>query len=266
MRRIITILLVFCSLISVGQFRLPTVNLRNGLVMYMKFEETIGTTAFDETKNSNDGTINGATINQTGKIGKCYSYNGTSNSIAIGNIGISYPFCVSSWVKHNGTTSNSNIFSASSGTDAFYHSVYLDYNGGVNDNIVIRSYDGTVRDNAYQYNFTSGEWLHIVAVWESAISRKLYFNGALVATGTISVSGIGLENVTIGVSADNTPTNYFGGYIDDTSVYYRALSLIGVKQLYNSGNGLLYVYENYLNDGDFEKFNNYAKEYFALNK
>jgi len=43
--------------------------LTDDLVSYYKLDETSGTTAVDSF-GSNDGTVNGATVNQTGKIGK----------------------------------------------------------------------------------------------------------------------------------------------------------------------------------------------------
>lgn len=254
MKSLLIILLLFYSTMVFGQ-----TSMRNGLIDVWRMENNANGVK------GNNGTPTDITYT-TGKKGNAAVLNGTSSKIDLGDISLSYPFSVSAWVKHNGTTANSNIVSVSSGTDAFYHTVFLDYNGGVNDNIVIRSYDGTVRDDAYQYNFTSSEWLHIVAIWVSATSRKLYFNGNLVASGTISVSGIGFDNSTIGVSADNTPTNYFGGNIDEVTVAKREYTTLEVKNLYNSGDGILMVYENYLKDGDYEKFDNYAKEYFALNK
>src|SRR6056297_3914362 len=56
--------------------------LKNNLISVWEFDETSGTTAFDS-NGSNDGTINGATINQTGKIDKAFDFDGSNDYVSI---------------------------------------------------------------------------------------------------------------------------------------------------------------------------------------
>jgi hypothetical protein len=97
-------------------------NLLDGLVSYWKFDETSGTTSYDAV-GSNDGTITGATINQTGKINTAYDFDGTDD-----NVSISYPvdyktgnFSVSLWA----------IADANSGTDWLWSFVQDRYQRGI---------------------------------------------------------------------------------------------------------------------------------------
>ena len=75
-----------------------------------------------------------------------------------------------------------------------------------------------------------GTWVHIVGVWDGAMS-ELYVNGVLlsnrVTTGTIVVDNGPLE---IGRYAN--AASYYNGAIDDVRIYNRALSTNEVQQLY----------------------------------
>ena len=52
-------------------------------ISYYYLDEASGTTAYDALGNYN-GTNNGATVNQAGKVGKAYSFDGTNDRINLG--------------------------------------------------------------------------------------------------------------------------------------------------------------------------------------
>ncbi len=55
-----------------------------GLLSYWKFEEGVGGTATDSSGNSHDATINGATLDQVGQVGKAFSFSGSAeNSVTV---------------------------------------------------------------------------------------------------------------------------------------------------------------------------------------
>ena len=78
-------------------------------VAHYKLDETSGSTAIDSSGNGNDGTINGATVNQIGYNGSvgAYSFDGTDDYVDIGHISsLNFSrtdnFTISCWVNVNG--------------------------------------------------------------------------------------------------------------------------------------------------------------------
>lgn len=75
--------------------------LLNGLIAYYKLDETEGTTAYDETANNLDGTVDAA-INEIGKLGQCYKFNGTDDEVIMGDASALKPtgaFTMACWYK-----------------------------------------------------------------------------------------------------------------------------------------------------------------------
>jgi hypothetical protein len=74
-------------------------DLLNNLLSVWELDETTGSTVYDS-YGSNNGTIVGASLNQSGKINSSVGFNGLSNYINMGNVlNINYnePFTISTW-------------------------------------------------------------------------------------------------------------------------------------------------------------------------
>ena len=88
-------------------------------------------------------------------------------------------------------------------------------------------------------NLTSGEWSHVVAVFEPSTSLKVYVNGSLAGTNTTSIPAT-MDSTTAAITIGRfTPafgTGYlFGGNIKDMAIFDTNLSASDVTALYNSG-------------------------------
>jgi hypothetical protein len=91
-------------------------------------------------------------------------------------------------------------------------------------------------------NLPSGQWEHLVVVYDGASNWKIYVNGIYKGTEVLTVTSETFANYFIGAGQKNatqfqTPDLYFKGMIDDVRVYNRALSATEVQQLYNSNAG-----------------------------
>jgi hypothetical protein len=67
--------------------------LTDNLVAYYKLDETSGSTAVDVIA-ANNGTITGATVNQAGKIGTAYSFDGGDHVVATSAVVLRLTHCV----------------------------------------------------------------------------------------------------------------------------------------------------------------------------
>ena len=103
-------IVVLITLILMLSFNFAS--LTTDLVSYYNFDETSGTTATDSLS-ANAGTITGATINQTGIIGKAYSFDGTGDYVTLANESnfdfmnsVTADATICFWYKQNGATVN----------------------------------------------------------------------------------------------------------------------------------------------------------------
>jgi len=104
-----------------------------------------------------------------------------------------------------------------------------------NDNTMLMFWDSTSWRCSATGAISVGKWIYVTAVYNGSNLVSFYKNGVLfsstAATALASYSG------TRGIGAagvNATPSNFFGGYLDDVRIYNKALSAQEVKQLYTS--------------------------------
>jgi hypothetical protein len=207
-------------------------SLVNGLVGYWPFCGN----AYDQSGNSNNGVVNGAslTTDRFGNTNSAYNFNGTSNKINFGTsqslINLSQ-FTYSVWINR----------SVNCGNDAI---VISNYGGNWAGNLlfgkVINNGDAQIRLHKQNLSINSSssisdnQWINLVAVKDNN-TLKLYKNGLLIQTTDISNFG-SVNNMSfpfvIG-GAGWSDSNYFMGKIDDVGVWNRALTPQEISQLYN---------------------------------
>ena len=176
-----------------------------------------------ENKGTSGATVTnyGATVNDSGKIGKCYSFDGSNDAISIGNLStiVDTDFSFSCWFYHDNTWSSKRwetIFGGPSGFE-------LEAKEGNTNSPVIRAYswgNGTI---TYELN----KWNHL-AMTRNSTETKFYLNGELKLTG--SRGSIPSGNYFIGSWRDSTSQN-FKGKFNDVRLYDHALSAKEVKEL-----------------------------------
>ena len=242
MKRIFSILLSLILTISVyGQMMIPGVvassggsvtTLTNGVISSWKLDETSGD-ALDAVS-TNDGTLVASpTRGVTGKIGYCYTFNGTSQYIDMGaHVSALEPTAVTlaAWFKISVSsydTPASNINAAlTTGygmtTEATKLRGFAGYGTGVNIT------GGT--------SINTGAWFHAVFTCDGSYIR-LYINGSSDATAVAFPYSI---TYTAGqkffIAGRGDPAQFFAGSLDNITVWNRALTTDEITELYTTEN------------------------------
>lgn len=179
-------------------------------------------------------TNNGATVDNNGKIGKCYSFDGVDDYIQIPPMTLDLS-CASicGWIKWRAFNSWSRMFdfqnSASGSTGAIGIA-----NNGTSSTITVfgRTSSGVgLPDTDIGLSAVANTWYHIALILDNT-TAKVYLNGTLTKTFTLN-SALGvmtLNNNYLGKSgwpADK----FFQGSMNDFRIYDHCLSAKEVKEL-----------------------------------
>lgn len=208
-------------------------SLNKGLIGHWKFNGN----ANDITPYNNNGTVVGATLttDRYNNANKSYSFNGTSNNIAL----LKEPFTatnatytVSFWAKWGNATSRRTIISWGQVGSRFYVSHQAD----VNNKIVIGHGSLTIIPDV-AYNPTEGVW-DCWTISNELYTTKFYKNGTLISTITHADTGAISAGFPIRIAQQYQEFGeFFAGSLDDMRIYNRALSATEVTQLYNTYGG-----------------------------
>jgi hypothetical protein len=219
---------------TIFQAEAPNPGLNTGLFANYKFDGD----ANDVSGKGNNGTlINGPTFttDRFGQPNKAINFDGIDDHVSVPNNNTLSGFneiTMSAWVNHNQTTGTLGAIIAK-----WYQSIQ--------DNYLMVLAGGTNKFGAYTNNergisFESpnsipiNTWNHLVFTHDSS-GDKLFFNGYLVASNTVSGTIIySPQNLLIGADSNlGTLWRFFKGKVDDVRLYNRALSRLEVQQLYD---------------------------------
>ena len=180
-------------------------------------------------------TNNNATVSDSGKIGSCYSFNGSNAYLSgtdapLSNDTKDWSFCC--WVKFNDLVNPQCIFSnrtksANTGITIFWFSenqIYFD--------------DGLRWSFVPTITLNTDIWYHLAFVRQTGVGKKFYVNGVLsdsdstIGTPTTATS----STFTIGAHQNSSEGgvgsgNRLNGYLNDVRVYDHALSAKEVKEI-----------------------------------
>ena len=228
--------------------------LLNGLIAAYEFEETTGTSLIDSTSNGLNGINNGATINQSGKLGKAYNFNNIeSDYVQLPNTSFDFEynnaFSISVWFKPTSSKTQGLFFKSQESGDYRGYGVWLEDN----ENVTCR-----IRHNSSNYiyrrsnsSIVLNEWNHVLFMYDGSTNSSganLYINGIKETSWYADVSTLGSVtiknsiNTNIGARNDGNSMQ-FSGLIDQTSIWNRELTQQEITELYNSGNGKAYPFE-----------------------
>ncbi len=193
------------------------------LVGYWPMDEGLGTTAYDASGKSHNGTLQSSLMWQTVsscRSGQCLSFDGNTNYVDIGTVGgYSNNLSVSAWVYHTNAAGWDDIVAGSCGDllFAFSGSTFA-FGGQCNSPFGMTSYLSNI-DNAW----------HFVAATYNGQVVTLFVDGVSVGsssqTGSFNPRGLFIGGGT---------NERFSGFIDDVRIYDRALTATEVKTLYES--------------------------------
>jgi len=217
----------------------------NGLVGWWPFNGN----AIDESANTNDGTVNGATLttDRFGNANKAYSFNGNSNEILIphNNSLNALPISISVWFrtsnqqqdkmlvnKYGCQTYNGYSFNINNNKPSAYY-----YSNGSQNNVL--NLDPLSINNLTLNDF---QWHHGLLIIE-ADSSKIYIDNYQVINVPTSSGQLTLTNTVEDLhfakyaygNCGGIGQNYFyNGELDDIGIWNRALTPNEITGLYNA--------------------------------
>ena len=199
---------------------------------------------------------NGATIDDNGKIGQCYSFSGSSylseSTFDWSNFNVNQ-FSLCCWYKEPSVAAgNSQILCI--GTNSGWNNIRIGLLRRTSNGYPMFSVsDGT---NNVNYNFTAttfplNVWNHIAVTYDSG-KLKMYINGILNKEGTTTIVPALNSSQHLGIGAASNGAEKLLGYLNDVRIYDHALSPKEVKEisrgliLHYKLNNVFYSNENLL--------------------
>jgi len=209
------------------------------LVAYYPFNGN----ANDESANSNDGTVNGAslTLDRFGNVDSAYSFDGIADYMDLGN-DASVQFSgtptmsVFGWVNLSGGETDIGIDKYSSqggspnGANKGYYLAFFDTGATT----VVRAGFGNGVETKIDAvtDIGDGEWHHVGWTWDGS-TVDIYVDGVWdfgqVYTGGILDNGLALSFA----KRIDLPTNIYTGLMDDIRIYDNVLSSSDISALFN---------------------------------
>ena len=198
----------------------------SGLAGYWNFDQGSGATAYDSSGNNNHGTIYGTSWFWTnGKVNGALYFDGSDDYVDCGNretLDPTQEATIEAWVNFDILPSDvGHIMEIASrsggGTD-------LDLQAEPDNRI--KFFIGPGSPNVVVSNTVVeiDKWYHVAATYQAGSNMKIYVNGALEKTTTISITrNSNSNNFSIGQSLIWSG-RFFEGKIDEVKIYNRALS------------------------------------------
>jgi len=200
-----------------------------------------GTVAADKSGNGNNGTLTNGPQTTLGKIGQALSFDGSDDHVLANQSSITdFPFTLSVWAKSPTVSAKHALSYASSASLVIFYGIGFIGSDGLNKAYLYSRASAPEEDTVIgTTGFATGQWIHLVGVFNSATDKRIYANGVLEGTLSTSISFAQPNRVGVGVMARSTLFGYWNGSIDEARIYNRALAAAEVKELYNQGAGLM---------------------------
>ncbi|TAH50331.1 MAG: LamG domain-containing protein [Chloroflexota bacterium] len=200
----------------------------------------------NDSVDTNNGTVQGGATYAAGKVGQAFSFDGVDDYVQVADHASLRPtqFTVAGWFNATafaGQPGGNAIIAhgaSGSGTLGEYHDTY--FLGFYESKPQFQTFT-TVTGN---HNLPgpnvipTGQWHHLAATFESG-AKKLYLDGTLIASETVSGSLVYETPIPITIGQDwniGAPSNnvMFNGLLDEVQVWNRALTAQEILDLYNA--------------------------------
>lgn len=213
--------------------------LLDGLMGYWKLDETSGN-AVDSSGSGYTGTSSNITYTASGKISRCYTFNGTTSNVALGNIiKPTTALSFSIWTKDGGQSAEKFIIGNTIYDTAWRGWRFTRYTG--NSVGIFLSDGSTYLDQAYGSNYSDDAWHNTIFTWNGTTA---YFYKDGVKSSAYNWSGTISYNAThnLRFGANDSGSLVYDGEIDEVGIWNRALTDAEASWLYNSGSGLTHPF------------------------
>ncbi|MFO0969304.1 MAG: LamG-like jellyroll fold domain-containing protein [Gemmataceae bacterium] len=189
----------------------------------------------NDSVDGNTGTLtNGATATATGRLGQALSFDGVNDYVNVpdaNNLDLSGgSFTISAWIKPAATGSTYQVIA-----DKSLDNTSLDYDLALNGSLQVQFWSRNLSNSLISPAVSAGVWTHVAIAEDigatpvESARLRLYVNGVLVDSAA-TVAGSAVTNAAsllIGArhnTGGSSILQYFGGLIDEASIYSRALT------------------------------------------
>jgi hypothetical protein len=212
------------------------------LVLYLSFDEGVGTTVNDGSVYGNDGTLyGGATWTTDAVSGRAFSFDGVDDYIEIVNsssLNFNDNFTVMFWVWSEPQDRLLGIISHGT-TCSSPRSWEINFTRGSYQTVFLWSFNGTTAS----FDYFSGEmeprvWQHVTLTFENGVGR-FYVNGTLnseISSHSGETVFTNTRNILIGRSyCPSTDPNitFLHGKLDEVAIYTRVFTDSEILDYYN---------------------------------
>ncbi len=203
-------------------------------VLRLPMDEGVGSTVYDVSGNSNQGTVYGGATWVDGKYGKALSFDGTDDYVDCGDdlsLDITAHLTLAVWFKLNTLNKYQYLISRDDAVNRNY-ALFVPDNNRIYFNIWS---DGLAKGLYSTRTFGTGEWYHVVGTYDGA-QLKVYANGVLNCTPLSFVGAIDNDDVSVTIgSREDGMDRWVDGVIDEVRIYNRALTAAEIQAKYLYG-------------------------------
>mgnify|MGYP003648880012 CR=1 FL=1 len=173
--------------------------------------------------------------------GKSIDFDGGDDYIAANSVASTitdFPFTMSAWANLESSGSGESIVSFSDVSDTDVILQIAITSGADKIQLFAKENGGSSQTITASSAISAGVWVHIVGVFASATSRKLYINGAQEGsedTNSVAFDSDDIDTFTIGGLLRSGITRNFGGKVTDVGIWNAELDDNTISSIYNSG-------------------------------
>lgn len=207
-----------------------SLTLLSNLAAYYKLDEASGNAI--DSLGLHNGTPVGVTQNVAGKINTCYTFNGTSGGILIGNVSTSSVFTYAAWVQTSAIATNQGIVAPNGGNNAPYFRI------ATTGQLQLFQANTAVVGNSIG-SIVNGVFTHVAVTYDVLGNYAFYINGALSGSGNNLLAFVFFPFI---IGDLNNFTDWFTGQIDEIGLWDRVLTATEIGLLYNGGAGKSYPF------------------------
>jgi chitodextrinase len=212
----------------------------SGMVGYWNFDESSGTSVFDNSGGNNTGTISGSGLTRVaGRVGTgALSFAGGNGKVTIphtASLNLTSSFTLAAWLRPATLSSRQTaLYKGSAGACSYWiQTVGNDPSSGMGLSSTCSSYREHI---ATTVNAQINTWYHVTAVFNNAANTfKIYVNGTQVYTATETRTPAATSEALIFGQSPYAGGNFerWNGHLDEVRIYNRALSVQEVADVYN---------------------------------
>jgi len=200
----------------------PSEEVVEGLVAHWKLDDTTGT---DSSGYSNNASVEGATLESSGKIGAALQFSPLYEEylkVTGGpSLNLTKDLTVSAWIKPSSVSTDQAIVANASGLSNIQYLMSVNSSGQLKAQSIASGTSFVVEGGTIQ----ADTWHHVAVTIDSLLHARVYIDGIEVANGQAGAEpASGSSAVNIGRRGNVLEDQLFDGIIDDVRIYGRALS------------------------------------------